>query len=220
MDTQALWLTLKLATVTTFLLLCVAIPLSHWLAFGKGRWRPVVEAAATLPLLLPPTVLGFYLLVLLGPHTAPGRFLIHLIGHPLAFSFSGLVIGSMIYSLPFAVQPVTTGFSTIAPEVLDAATLLGANRLRILVNLLLPLARRSIFTAAVLCFTHTVGEFGVVLMIGGDIPGATRTLSIAMYDQVQDFRYSQANHTAVLLLTVSLLALILVYGLGRQVRRV
>jgi molybdate transport system permease protein len=220
MDTQALWLTLKLATVTTFLLLCVAIPLSHWLAFGKARWRPVVEATATLPLLLPPTVLGFYLLVLLGPHTAPGRVLIHLIGHPVAFSFSGLVIGSMIYSLPFAVQPVTTGFSTIAPEVLDAATLLGANRLRILVNLLLPLARRSIFTAAVLCFTHTIGEFGVVLMIGGDIPGATRTLSIAMYDQVQDFRYSQANHTAVLLLTVSLLALILVYGSGRQVRRV
>lgn len=220
MDTQALWLTLKLAAVTTFLLLCVAIPLSHWLAFGKARWRPVVEAAATLPLLLPPTVLGFYLLVLLGPRTAPGRLLIHIIGHPVAFSFSGLVIGSMIYSLPFAVQPVTGGFASIASEVLDAATLLGAGRLRILVSLLLPLARRSIFTAAVLCFTHTIGEFGVVLMIGGDIPGTTRTLSIAMYDQVQDFRYSQANHTAVLLLTVSLLALILVYGSERQVRRV
>ena len=220
MDTQALWLTLRLAAVTTFLLLCIAIPLSHWLVFGKARWRPIVEAAATLPLLLPPTVLGFYLLVLLGPRTAPGRLLIHLIGHPVAFSFSGLVIGSMIYSLPFAVQPITSGFAAISTEVLDAATLLGANRLRILIDLLLPLAKRSIFTAAVLCFTHTVGEFGVVLMIGGDIPGSTRTLSIAMYDQVQDFRYSQANHTAILLLTVSLLALVLVYGWGRQVRRV
>ncbi|HSY72983.1 MAG TPA: molybdate ABC transporter permease subunit [Alloacidobacterium sp.] len=219
MDTQALWLTLRLATVTTALLLCLTIPLSFWLAFGKARWKIVVEAIATLPLLLPPTVLGFYLLVLLGPRTAPGRWLIRLIGHPVAFSFSGLVIGSMIYSLPFAVQPITSGFSAIAPEILDAAQLLGANRLRVLFEILLPLARRSIFTAAVLCFTHTIGEFGVVLMIGGDIPGVTRTLSIAMYDQVQDFRYAEANHTAFLLLAVSLLALLFVYAWGRQVRR-
>ena len=218
MDIQAVWLTLKLATVTTLLLLCVGIPLSHWFVFGKARWTTIVEAVATLPLLLPPTVLGFYLLVLLGPRTAAGRVLIQLIGHPVAFSFSGLVIGSMIYSLPFAVQPITSGFSAVTPEVLDAASLLGAGRLRILLTLLLPLARRSIFTAAVLCFTHTVGEFGVVLMIGGDIPGATRTLSIAMYDQVQDFRYSEANLTAILLLTVSLLALILVHRWGRQER--
>ena len=219
MDIQALWLTLKLATLTTLLLLIVAIPLSHWLVFGRARWRSLIEAAATLPLLLPPTVLGFYLLVLLGPRTSPGRLLIQLVGHPIAFSFSGLVIGSMIYGLPFAVQPITTGFSAVAPEVLDAATLLGANRLRILIDLLLPLARRSIFTAAVLCFSHTVGEFGVVLMIGGDIPGSTRTLSIAIYDQVQDFRYTEANHTAILLLAISLLALIVVYGWGRQARR-
>ena len=125
----------------------------------------------------------------------------------------------MIYSLPFAVQPITSGFSAIAPEILDAAQLLGANRLRVLFEILLPLARRSIFTAAVLCFTHTIGEFGVVLMIGGDIPGVTRTLSIAMYDQVQDFRYAEANHTAFLLLAVSLLALLFVYAWGRQVRR-
>ncbi|QNI34301.1 molybdate ABC transporter permease subunit [Alloacidobacterium dinghuense] len=220
MDLQALWLTLKLASVTTLLLLCASIPLSYWLVFGKTRWKSIVEAVATLPLLLPPTVLGFYLLVLLGPRTLPGRFLIHLIGHPIAFSFSGLVIGSMIYSLPFAVQPITSGFSTIATEILDAAILLGANRLTILTSLVLPLAQRSIFTAAVLCFTHTIGEFGVVLMIGGDIPGATRTLSIAMYDQVQDFRYSQANHTALLLLAISLGALILVYGWRKQLRRV
>jgi molybdate transport system permease protein len=137
----------------------------------------------------------------------------------VAFSFSGLVIGSMLYSLPFAVQPLSSGFSAIAPDILDAAHLLGASRLRILAEIVLPLTRRSLFTAAVLCFTHTVGEFGVVLMIGGDIPGATRTLSIAMYDQVQDFHYTQANHTALLLLAVSLLALIFVYGWGRQVRR-
>jgi molybdate transport system permease protein len=219
MDIQALWLTLRLAAVTTVLLLCFTIPLSFWLAFGKARSKIIVEAVATLPLLLPPTVLGFYLLVLLGPRTAPGRLLLHLVGHPVAFSFSGLVIGSMIYSLPFAVQPVTSGFSAIAPEILDAAHLLGASRLRILFEILLPLARRSIFTAAILCFTHTVGEFGVVLMIGGDIPGATRTLSIAMYDQVQDFHYTQANHTALLLLAISLVALLFVYAWGRQVRR-
>lgn len=219
MDSQALWLTLRLAAVTTALLLCLAIPLSFWLAYGRARWRPIIEAAATLPLLLPPTVLGFYLLVLLGPRTAAGRLLIHIAGHPIAFSFSGLVIGSMIYSLPFAVQPIVSGFSAIAPEILDAAQLLGASRLRTLTQVVLPLSRRSIFAAAVLCFTHTVGEFGVVLMIGGDIPGATRTLSIAMYDQVQDFRYSDANHTALLLLAVSLIALIFVYGWGRQARR-
>lgn len=212
MDTQALWLTLKLAAVTTALLLCLAIPLSCWLTFGRARWRVLIEAVSALPLLLPPTVLGFYLLVLLGPRTAPGRLLIHLVGHPLAFSFSGLVLGSMIYSLPFAVQPITAGLSSISPEIIDAAHLLGATRLRMLFEILLPLARRSIFTAAVLCFTHTIGEFGVVLMIGGDIPGATRTLSIAIYDQVQDFRYSQANRTALILLAVSLVALAFIYG--------
>jgi molybdate transport system permease protein len=219
MDTQALWLTLKLATVTTALLLCLAVPFASWLAFSKARWKLVIEAISTLPLILPPTVLGFYLLVLLGPRTAPGRWLIHLVGHPLAFSFSGLVIGSMIYSLPFAVQPITAGFASIAPELLDAARLLGANRIRLLFAILLPLARRSIFAAAVLCFAHTVGEFGVVLMIGGDIPGATRTLSIAIYDQVQDFRYAEANHTAFLLLAISLLALTVFYAWGRQARR-
>ena len=218
MDTQALWLTLRLASVTTVLLLCVAIPLSYWLAFGKARWRPIVEAVATLPLLLPPTVLGFYLLILLGPRTAPGRLLIRLTGHPVAFSFAGLVIGSMIYSLPFAVQPIASGFTALSSDVLDAARLLGAGNFRILAEVVLPLTLRSILTAAVLCFTHTVGEFGVVLMIGGDIPGSTRTLSIAMFDQVQDFRYREANHTALLLLAVSLVALIIVYGWRKQVR--
>jgi molybdate transport system permease protein len=219
MDTQALWLTLKLATVTTALLLCVAVPLSWWLAFGKARWKVVIEAIATLPLILPPTVLGFYLLVLLGPRTSFGRFWIHLTGHPLAFSFKGLVIGSMIYSLPFAVQPVTTGFLGIGPEILDAARLLGASALRTLYAVLLPLTRRSLFSAAILCFAHTVGDFGVVLMIGGDIPGATRTLSISIYDQVQDFRYAQANHTAFFLLMIALIALTAVSSMRKQASR-
>jgi molybdate transport system permease protein len=219
MEIQTVWLTLRLATLTTVLLLCVAIPLSWWLVFGKARWKVVVEAIATLPLILPPTVLGFYLLVLMGPRTAPGRFFIHLTGHPLAFSFSGLVVGSMIYSLPFAVQPVTTGFSGVAPEILDASRLLGAGSLRTLFQVLLPLTKRSLLAAVVLCFAHTVGEFGVVLMIGGDIPGATRTLSIAIYDQVQDFRYTEANHTAILLLAITLLALIIVYSIRKQAHR-
>jgi molybdate transport system permease protein len=220
MDTQALWLTLKLASVTTIGLLCISIPLAYWLAFSRARWKIVLEAISTLPLLLPPTVLGFYLLVLLGPRTSFGRLMIQLTGHPLAFSFTGLVIGSMIYSLPFAIQPIATGFSGIPQEVLEAARLLGANRMRMLASILLPLTRRSIFTAVVLCFAHTVGEFGVVLMIGGDIPGATRTLSIAIYDQVQDFHYTAANRTAFLLLAVSLVALIAVYAMRKQERHV
>ena len=216
MDIQTIWLTLKLAAITTVLLLAVAVPLCCWIIFSKSRWKALIEAASALPLLLPPTVLGFYLLVLLGPRTALGRFFIHLTGHPLAFSFSGLVIGSMIYSLPFAVQPIASGFASVSPQLLDAAALLGATRTRTLFHVLLPLAKRSILTAAVLCFTHTIGEFGVVLMIGGDIPGATRTLSIAIYDQVQDFQYAQANHSALLLLAFSFATLIVVYARGRR----
>jgi molybdate transport system permease protein len=215
MDIQALVLTLKLASVTVALLLLVALPLSYWIVFGASRVRHVVDAVTTLPILLPPTVLGFYILVLLGPRTAIGRSYIHLTGHPLAFSFSGLVIGSMIYSLPFAVQPIQAGFAAIPAGMLEAATLLGSSRFRTLTRVMLPLARRSVFTATILSFTHTVGEFGVVLMIGGDIPGVTRTLSISIFDQVQDFSYRQANRTALLLLAVSLTALVMVYARGR-----
>ena len=165
-----------------------------------------------LPLVLPPTVLGFYLLVLLGPQTGFGRFLTRLIGHPLAFSFGGLVVGSVLYSLPFALQPLSAGFSQVRPELLEASTLLGASRLRTLFAVMLPLARRSLLASAVLSFTHTVGEFGVVLMLGGDIPGVTRTLSIALLDQVQDGQYAAANQTALLLLAGSALVLLVVYA--------
>jgi molybdate transport system permease protein len=159
-------------------------------------------------------VLGFYLLVALGPLTAPGRLVIHALGHPLAFSFSGLVIGSMLYSLPFAVQPLVTGFRAVDPALMEVAATLGASPLRVFRTITLPLARPSLITAAVLSFTHTVGEFGVVLMIGGNIPGATRTLSIALYDQVQDFNYAAANRTAGVLLLFSLLTLVAIYWRG------
>jgi molybdate transport system permease protein len=219
MDLQALWLTLRLAALTTFVLLVVGIPLAAWIVSTRSRLRPLIEAVTTLPLLLPPTVLGFYLLVLLGPRTAFGRLWIYLLGHPLAFSFTGLVFGSTIYSLPFAVQPIVSGFHAVDAALIDQARLLGATRLRLLREILLPLSVRSILTAALLCFTHTIGEFGVVLMIGGDIPGATRTLSIAIFDQVQDFHYADANRTALVLLLVSLTTLIVLYWRNPRTNR-
>lgn len=216
MDWQALALSLRLATVTTAILLAIGVPLAALLVLGRGRWLAAVEALSTLPLVLPPTVLGFFLLVLLGPHTAIGRALIALIGHPLAFSFSGLVVGSVIYSLPFAVQPLVAGFAAVDPSLIDAARLLGASPARLVRTLLLPLARRSVLAAAVLSFLHTLGEFGVVLMLGGDIPGSTRTLSIVLYNQVENFDYAAADRTAVTLLGISVVALAAIYLGGRR----
>jgi molybdate transport system permease protein len=215
MDWQAFALTLKLATVTTAILLAVAVPLAALLVLGRGRWLAALEALTTLPLVLPPTVLGFFLLVLLGTRTAFGRGITALLGHPLAFSFSGLVVGSVIYSLPFAVQPLVAGFAAVEPALVDAARLLGASRVRIVASLLVPLARRSLIAAAVLSFLHTTGEFGVVLMLGGDIPGATRTLSIVLYNQVENFDYAAADRTAAILLGLSAMALVAIYLGGR-----
>lgn len=218
MDWQAFFLTLRLAGLTTAILLVIAVPLAGLLVLGRGRWLAGLEAIAALPLVLPPTVLGFFLLVLLGPRTAFGRGITGILGHPLAFSFSGLVVGSVIYSLPFAVQPMVAGFAAVNPTLVDAARLLGAGSARVVWTLLAPLARRSLMTAAVLSFLHTVGEFGVVLMLGGDIPGATRTLSIVLYDQVEDFDYSAAGRTAAVLLSLSLIALVAMYTVGRARR--
>jgi molybdate transport system permease protein len=218
MDMQALWLTLRLALSTTALLMLIALPLARWIAGGTSGMRAVVQAVVALPLVLPPTVLGFYLLVALGPLTAPGRLIIRLLGHPLAFSFSGLVAGSVLYSLPFAVQPLVAGFRAVDTALLEVAATLGASPLRAFRTITLPLAGPSLITAAVLTFTHTVGEFGVVLMLGGNIPGATRTLSIALYDQVQDFNYAAANRTAAVLLAFSLATLIVVYWRGAERR--
>jgi len=219
MDWQALALTLKLATVTTAILLVVAVPLAAWLVLGRARWLAAVEALAALPLVMPPTVLGFFLLVMLGPRTAFGRGIAGLLGHPLAFSFAGLVVGSVIYSLPFAVQPLVAGFAAVDPALVDAGRLLGAGPARLVTSLLLPLARRSLVAAAVLTFLHTVGEFGVVLMLGGDIPGATRTLSIVLYNQVENFDYAAADRTAAILLGLSAVALAAIYLSRRKADR-
>jgi len=219
MDFEALWLTLRLAVGTTAILLVIALPLAWWIASGRGAGRALVQSVVALPLVLPPTVLGFYLLVAMGPLTAPGRFLIRLLGHPLAFSFGGLLVGSVLYSLPFAVQPLVAGFESVDRRYLEAAAGLGATPRKIFWTLVLPMARASLLTSAVLTFTHTVGEFGVVLMLGGNIPGATRTLSISLYDLVQDGNYAAANRTALVLVcfaTVALLAIYLLPSIRKQ----
>jgi molybdate transport system permease protein len=217
MDAEALWLTLRLAGATTLLLLALAVPLSWWIASGQGWVRGLVQAVVALPLVLPPTVIGFYLLVGLGPLTWVGRALGRVLGHPLAFSFAGLLVGSAIYSLPFAVQPLVAGFRSVAREYGEAAAGIGMTPWASFVRVILPMARGSAAAAAVLVFAHTVGDFGVVLMLGGNIAGVTRTLSIVLFDQVQDSRYAEANRTAGVLVLVAMLALLLVYG--RWMRR-
>jgi molybdate transport system permease protein len=212
MDLAALGLTLRLAIVTTLLLLIVGAPLAYWIAANRTPSRRIAQAAVALPLVLPPTVLGFYLLVWLGPARSPGRALIHLIGHPLAFSFGGLVVGSVLYSLPFAVQPLVLAFSQVDRHLTDVASTLGASPVTVFRRVILPLSRNGFLTAAVLTFAHTVGEFGVVLMLGGDIPGRTRTLSISIFDQVQELNYAAADRTAIALVALSFLALLLVYS--------
>lgn len=211
MDLEALWLTLRLAASTTAILLLFALPLAWWIASGRGVARALVQAGVALPLVLPPTVLGFYLLVAMGPLTAPGRLLIRIFGHTLAFSFEGLLIGSVLYSLPFAVQPLVAGFEAVDRGYIEAAAGLGASPARVFFSIVLPMARSSLLTSAVLAFTHTVGEFGVVLMLGGNIPGATRTLSISLYDLVQDSNYAAANRTALALVGFALAALVIIY---------
>jgi molybdate transport system permease protein len=218
MDLEALWLTLRLAASTTAILLLIAVPLAWWIASGHGMARALVQAVVALPLVLPPTVLGFYLLVVMGPLTAPGRLLIRMFGHPLAFSFGGLLIGSVLYSLPFAVQPLVAGFETVDRGYVEAAAGLGASPWRVFVSVVVPMARGSLLTSTVLTFTHTVGEFGVVLMLGGNIPGATRTLSISLYDLVQDGNYVAANRTAMALVGFAIVALVVIYLLP-SVRR-
>ena len=216
MDFTALGLTLRLATFTTLLLILIATPLAAWIAGGSSVPRRIAQAAVALPLVLPPTVLGFYLLVGLGPTTAVGRTLITLIGHPLAFTFPGLLLGSMVYSLPFAVQPLVVAFASIDRPTIEVARVLGASPWTVFRKITLPLSRMSFVAAAVLTFAHTVGEFGVVLMIGGDIPGVTRTLSISIFDDVQELRYTDANVTAAALVALSFLALLLIYSRGHR----
>ena len=217
-DLTALWLTLKLAFISTFILLLICLPFAYWLAKTRWRFRFIVEALVALPLVLPPTVLGFYLLILLSPNGAIGSLVDTLGGSSLAFSFTGLVIGSCIYSLPFVVQPLQTSFSSIQTRPLEVAATLGANSWQRFYTIILPTIRPGLISAAVLGFAHTMGEFGVVLMIGGNIPGETQVVSIAIYDHVETLQYQQAHWLAAVLLFISFVLLITVYATNRQFR--
>jgi len=215
---SALLITLKLAAVTTFVLLLVGTPLAWWLARTNWRFKFVPEAVVAMPLVLPPTVLGFYLLIALGPHGPIGALFGTVgLGSP-AFTFTGLVIGSVIYSLPFVVQPLQRAFEAVGTRPLEVAATLRASPVDRFFTVAVPLARPGFLTAAVLGFAHTLGEFGVVLMIGGNIPGRTRVVSIAIYDHVEALEYNQAHWLAGTLLVVSFAVLVLVYGLNRRSR--
>jgi molybdate transport system permease protein len=216
MDRQAFWLTIRLALLVATILIVIGLPIAYWITYSRWRWKFLIEAVVALPIVLPPTVLGFYLLVALGPRSPLGRWWEALTGHTLAFTFEGLVIGSIIYSLPFAVQPFAASFDTVDRRLLAASATLGASHLRTFFRVILPLSMSGLVTGAALSFAHTMGEFGVVLMVGGNIPGVTRTVSIDIYDKVQAFDYPAANTTALLLLAISFTVLSVVYALNRR----
>ena len=215
-DLTALWVTLKLASISTLILIVIGTPVAWWLARSRWRFKAVVEAVIALPLILPPTVLGFYLLLALGPEGPIGKIVDFFGGSPLAFSFSGLVIGSVFYSLPFVVQPLQNGFSSLGQRPLEVAATLGASPLDQFFTVAIPMAKSSFITAGVLGFAHTLGEFGVVLMIGGNIPGSTQVASIAIYDHVETLEYAQAHTLAGCLLLLSFVMLLVVYGANRR----
>jgi molybdate transport system permease protein len=215
---DAFWITLQLATVSTAILLAIGTPLAWWLAHTRSPFKNIFNALVALPLVLPPTVLGFYLLLALGPSGPVGQLVQTLGGQTLAFSFAGLVIGSVIYSLPFVVHPLQDAFGRIGQRPLEVAATLGAGRFDRWLNVALPLARPGYITAAVFGFAHTLGEFGVVLMIGGNIPGSTQVLSIAIYDHVETLQYGQAHLLAGLLLLISFVLLFVVYTVNRRFR--
>jgi molybdate transport system permease protein len=217
MNWQALITTLELASATSIVLIIIALPLSYWIAFSGWRWKFVVEAVVALPLVLPPTVLGFYILVALGARSPLGRFYETIVGHSLPFTFGGLVFASVLYSLPFAVQPIAGAFGSVERKYIEASWMLGVSNLETFFRVIIPLSWAGVLTGIVLSFAHTLGEFGVVLMVGGDIPGVTRTLSIDIYDQVQALNYSKAAITSATLLIISFVILSIVYGLNRKV---
>jgi molybdate transport system permease protein len=216
MIVPALLLTLRLAILVSAILLLLAMPLAYWLTYSRWRGKFLAEALVSLPIVLPPTVLGFYVLVAIGPLSPFGRWYQSVTGQGLAFTFRGLVIGSVLYSLPFAVQPMAASFASVDRRLLDASALLGASRWRTFWRVILPLGLPGVLTGVVLSFAHTLGEFGVVLMIGGNIPGSTQTVSILIYDQVQALDYAAANRTSLLLLVLCFALLAIVYGLRRS----
>ena len=217
MDWSAIEVSLRLSTLTTLLLLILGLPLAYWLASSQWRWRFFVEAVVSLPIVLPPTVLGFYLLIAIGPHSPIGQAYTAVTGRGLPFSFQGLLIASVLYSMPFAVQPFTAAISTVDQRLIEASWCLGRGGLGTFFRVTLPLAWPGVLTGMVLSFAHTLGEFGVVLMIGGDLAGVTRTISISIFDQVQALDYRAANQTALSLLLFSFLVLTITYGLQRRV---
>ncbi len=216
MDAEALRLSFTLAALTTAALLVLGLPVAAWLAVSRWRWKPLVEAVVALPLVLPPTVLGFYLLVAMGPMSPFGRAWIAAFGRPLAFSFEGLLLASVIYSLPFAVQPFAAALSAVDPRLVEASHTLGVSRLATFFRVSLPIAAPGVVAGSVLTFAHALGEFGVVLMVGGNIPGETRTLSIAIFDSVEQLDYATASRTALFLLAVSFTVLVVTYSLRRR----
>ncbi|MCR4319412.1 MAG: molybdate ABC transporter permease subunit [Candidatus Brocadiaceae bacterium] len=211
-----LLLSLKLSLVTMVLLFVIGIPFAYWLVFSKARWRFLVESVVALPLVLPPTVLGFYLLMFAGGNSFIGRWYEAAFNKTLAFSFEGLVLGSLIYSLPFAVQPFQTAFAGVDRKLLEASWSLGRSHLYTFFSVILPLSRQGIITGCVLSFAHTLGEFGVVLMIGGNIPGITKVASVAIYDEVQSLNYGSANIYSAILLFFSFIILAIVYFINRR----
>ena len=217
MDWTALWLSVRLAASTTLVLLAIGIPIAHWLVFSPRRWKVLVEAVVALPLVLPPTVLGFYVLMAIGPFSPLGRAYVRLAGHGLPFTFEGLLIASVLYSLPFAVQPFAAEFASVDRRLIEASWTLGVSRLATFRRVVIPLSVRGLVTGIVLSFAHTLGEFGVVLMVGGNVPGATRTVSISIYDSVQSLDYAAASRTSLLLLIVSFAILVSTYSLQRTV---
>ena len=215
-DLTPLWLTLQLSAVTVALLFIIATPIAWWLAHTRSRLKITIEAVTALPLVLPPTVLGFYLLVFLGPNGPAGQLWTDLFGQHLAFSFTGLVIASCIYSLPFVVQPLQTAFEGINRQVIEASWTLGASRLRTFIMVVIPQVRRGALMAAVLGFAHTMGEFGVVLMVGGNIPGETQVISIAVFEQVETLNFAAAHQLSAGLLVFSFVVLFMVYAVNRN----
>ena len=216
LDWQPLWLTLKLALIATGILLLVGIPLAYWVAYTRTRLKPLVETLVSMPLVLPPSVLGFYLLLAFSPQHAFGQWLEHWLHLRLAFSFPGLVLGSIIFSLPFMVQPLQSGFQNLPVSLIEASRTLGKSDFFTLFRVLLPNMKSALLTGTVLSFAHAIGEFGVVLMIGGNIPGVTRVASIAIYDEVESLQYGAANFYALVLFAVSFTILLFVYLMNRR----
>jgi molybdate transport system permease protein len=214
--TEAIWVTLKLATITVVLLLLLGTPLAWWLSATRSRFKAPLEAITAMPLVLPPTVLGFYLLIFMGEQGQLGQLWQQLFGHPLSFSFAGLVVASCVYSLPFMVQPLQAAFEQLDRNEIEAAWTLGASRRETFFTIVVPQARRGFLTAIVLGFAHTLGEFGVVLMVGGSIPGETKVMSIAIYEYVEALQFDEAHTLSLILLGFSFLVLWLVYTLNRQ----